>query len=64
MRMFQETSRAHIMRLIPQGSAMAQQTSVNALPQQRNVQERQFAIQMEHARVNIQNLININDDPK
>ena len=64
MRMFQETSRAHIMRLIPQGSAMAQQTSVNALPQQRNAQERQFAIQAEHARVNINNHINIIHMPK
>ena len=64
MRMFQVISRAHIIMLIPQGSAMAQQTSVNALPQQRNAQERQFAIQAEHARVNINNHINIIHMPK
>ena len=60
----QVTSRANFMQLIRHGSAIVLQTIVNALPQQHNVQERQFAIQMEHARVNIQNLININDDPK
>ena len=64
MRMFQETSRAHIMRLIPQGSAMAKQTSVNALPQQRDAQERKFAIQAEHARVNINNHFNTIHMPK
>ena len=64
MRMFQVTSPAHIMRLIPQGSAMAQQTSVNALPQQRNAHEGQFAIQAEHARVNINNHIIIIHMPK
>ena len=46
------------------GSAILPLKVVNALLQPNNVQERQFAIQMEHARVNVQNLININDDPK
>ena len=58
------TSRAHFMGLILQGSAIVQLTVVNALPQPNNVQERQFAIQMEHARVNIRNLNGINDKPK
>ena len=62
--MFQVTSRAHFMGLIPHGSAIAQQMTVNALPQQRNVQEIQFAIQMEHARVSINNRINISHMPK
>ena len=67
MRMFQLTSltsRAHFMGLILQGSAIVQLTVVNALPQPNNVQERQFAIQMEHARVNIRNLNGINDKPQ
>ena len=64
MRMFQLTSQAHFMGLILQGSAIVQLTAVNALPQPINVQERQFATQMEYARVNIKNLNNIIDKPK
>ena len=56
--MFQVTSQAHFMALILHGSAIVQPTAVNALPQPSNVQERQFATQMEHARVNIKNLKN------
>ena len=63
MRMFQQTSRAHFIGLILHGSVIVQLTVVNALPQPSNVQERQFAIQMEHARVNIRNLNDINDNP-
>ena len=62
--MFQLTSQAHFMGLILHGSAIVQLTAVNALPQPSNVQERQFATQMEHARVNIKNLNNFNDKPK
>ena len=47
------------MGLIPHESAIAQETFVNAQPQQSNVRESRFAIQMEHARVNIENPINI-----
>ena len=54
---FQVNSRVSFIRLIPHGSAIAQQTTVNALPQRRNVQERQFAIQVEHAKVNIKLLL-------
>ena len=54
MRMFQVTSQAHFMVLILHGSTKVQLTAVNALPQPSNVQERQFATQMEHARVNIE----------
>ena len=64
MRMFQLTLQAHFMGLILHGSAIVQLTAVNALPQPSNVQERQFATQMEHARVNIKNLNNFNDKPK
>ena len=62
--MFQVTSRVHFMVLIPHGSVIAQQMTVNALVQQRNVQEIQFAIQVEHARVSINNHINISHTPK
>ena len=55
MRMFQINS----VTLIPYRSAIAKQTIVNVLPQQSNVREGRFAIHMEHARVNIQNPINI-----
>ena len=60
MRMFQINS----VTLIPYRSAIAKQAIVNALPQQSNVQEGQFAMQVEHARVNIQNPINIGHKPK
>ena len=63
MHMFQVTSRAHFMGLIPHGSAISLQLTVNALPQQCNVQEIQFAIQVEHARVSINNYINISHMP-
>ena len=56
---FQVTPRAHFMGLIPHGSAISLQLTVNALPQQRNVQEIQFAIQVEHATVSINNHMNI-----
>ena len=62
--MFQVTSQAHFIGLILHGSAIVQLTAVNALPQPSNVQERQFATQMEHVRVNIKNLNNFNDKPK
>ena len=51
------------MGLILHGSAIVQLIAVNALPQPSNVQERQFATQMEHARVNIKNLNNFVDKP-
>ena len=57
--MFQVTSRVHFMVLIPHGSVIAQQMTVNALVQQSNVQEIQFAIQVEHATVSINNHMNI-----
>ena len=57
--MFQVTSRVHFMVLIPHGSVIVQQMTVNALVQQSNVQEIQFAIQVEHATVSINNHMNI-----
>ena len=60
--MFQLTSRVLFIRPIPHESAIEQITLAHALPQQRNVQERQFAIQKEHARVNMTNTVNVNHD--
>ena len=52
------------MGLILHGSAIVQLTVVNALPQPSNVQERRFAIHMDHARVNMKYLNKIIDKPQ